>query len=264
MTSKTSEDPLNYLSKIGLTKEEILEKFEDLQGNSIGFAIVCALQLYDSLNLKNIAVLIGERENTCLHQINKLIENNYIELDAESTVNKRGKYYKLTSISKAIFKFSNEQYKESVVDKKSGNLESKNIDELKLKFAKELKNTKYNDINSTFRMISNINKYIEKISFENIAELKKKLENVDDEKEMINLYKKSISGIGNFSIWSHSFPISNISQLTRLQKILFEINDKLNQLEDEYEQELENNKKDVISNQYLYFFSSPIQKNIFD
>ncbi|MHA1520973.1 MAG: hypothetical protein ACTSRK_12390 [Promethearchaeota archaeon] len=68
----------------------------DLIQDSQEFAILVALDMFSSLNLKKISILTGISESTALRKIRDLLGGGHITLDIPATTEKRGKYYNIS------------------------------------------------------------------------------------------------------------------------------------------------------------------------
>lgn len=67
----------------------------DLLQNETRLGIILSLMIYESLNLRKIALIANIKEPSAYEHVKSLLEDEIIELDS-SQANKRGKYYKLT------------------------------------------------------------------------------------------------------------------------------------------------------------------------
>lgn len=69
----------------------------DLLDDDTEFSIIMALYSFKSLNLKQVSKFLDIPESTLLRKLKNLIKYQVIELDQETTLSHRGKYYTLTS-----------------------------------------------------------------------------------------------------------------------------------------------------------------------
>ncbi|MFW9922071.1 MAG: hypothetical protein ACFFDW_02155 [Candidatus Thorarchaeota archaeon] len=79
--------------------EELKKKFEDLVLDEVKYGIMTALEMYDSLNLKKLAQLVGRPETTTIRYVKALLSDGFIDIDAEKTASSWGKFYRLSAQS---------------------------------------------------------------------------------------------------------------------------------------------------------------------
>ncbi|MHA1433759.1 MAG: hypothetical protein ACTSO7_07940 [Candidatus Heimdallarchaeota archaeon] len=83
--------------------EQIREKFIETFYDEVKFGILNAIDFYDSVNLKRLAVLVGRPETTTIRHIKKLLDEKLITIDAEKTAKEWGKFYKLSEPVRLLF-----------------------------------------------------------------------------------------------------------------------------------------------------------------
>lgn len=76
-------------------------KITDLFDNDTRLAILLILLIYESLNLRQIAKVLGMTEPSAHVHVKELLKQKMIELDPQM-VDKRGKYYKVTATFRKI------------------------------------------------------------------------------------------------------------------------------------------------------------------
>ncbi|NHK32676.1 MAG: winged helix-turn-helix domain-containing protein, partial [Asgard group archaeon] len=72
------------------------ENYFALVTDEIEFGIVTALNWFESLNLKKLAVMLDKPESTTLRYIRKLKDNGIIVFDSKKSEDSWGKFYKLS------------------------------------------------------------------------------------------------------------------------------------------------------------------------
>ncbi|MHA2249935.1 MAG: hypothetical protein ACXAD7_06215 [Candidatus Kariarchaeaceae archaeon] len=262
MTAEASNSSTSdYLGKLGLTEDELESKYEQLQKHGIGFGVVIAIRLYEALNLKSIARLIGAAENTTLHQVKKLLKDGFIEIDPIATATGRGKYYKITDLSNAIFRYAGEKYESEEVRNEMQEAKKKGLDKILIEAGKRLKEGKYQEIPTQVKMASNINSFIEKIAIQEVDDLIQELSGVENEEEILEKIKKSNIAIGTFNLHTSNSPSANFDQMIRYEELLYEFNLDLMKLKKEFEEE---NKSKKATNQHFYYFTAPVNRNVFE
>ena len=125
-----------------MNEEEIEERYKRLwKEEPRKFAIITCLGWYGSTNLKKISALIGKPETTTLRYIKQLIEEGLIEVDAEQTATKWGKYYKLVEEVEELYKRSIKEYIEegSEFDKRIKKLKEMKEEEIKEEIIEKLR-----------------------------------------------------------------------------------------------------------------------------
>ena len=83
--------------------EKTKEKYLTLVDDEIEFGVVTALNWYDTLNLKKIAVMIDKPESTTLRYIRKLKDAGVIVFDSKKSEDSWGKFYKLSPSTKKLY-----------------------------------------------------------------------------------------------------------------------------------------------------------------
>ena len=91
------------LKELDMTKEEANERLTDMLSSGSRSSILFSLFIYKSLNLKTLSRYIGKSKSTTLEHIKKLIEQDYIEFDDESS--KWGKYYRPKPVVRLLMEY---------------------------------------------------------------------------------------------------------------------------------------------------------------
>lgn len=238
--------------------EEMKELYDKLFSKGIGMGIIMALHIYETLNLKKIATLIGKLETTTLNQVKKLLEEEFIEVDSKATASSRGTYYKLTDLTKKLFKISNPD--EDLEIEKIKNFSKGDIAKEALK---SLANPNFDKILTQVKMVTSINSYIEKFTLQNMEELYDQIKDLKSEDEKIAVLDKGLFPIGTFSFRNHTVVMKNFDQMSRYISFLDEMGTKLKKLKEDFDEE---NKKiedpEFETVQYIYMFNSPLWRDI--
>ncbi len=100
------------------SSEPSLSAFLELLKQETKMSIILILRTYGSLNLKQIAKVMGISPPSCLPHLKKLIEEGYIELD-QQMADKRGKYYRITDKLDIILKNGEKQFEQGLKNKDS-------------------------------------------------------------------------------------------------------------------------------------------------
>ena len=142
------------MSELEKNPEEMKELYDKLFSKGIGMGIMMALHIYRTLNLKKIATLIGKLETTTLNQVNKLRDEEFIEIDSKARG--RGKYYKLTDLTKKLLKIRDPEEK-SEIEK----IKNYSMDDITKNLLKTVSDEKFETNITQVKMITSINNYIE-------------------------------------------------------------------------------------------------------
>ncbi len=242
------------------SEELELKEFRDnLFKEGIGMGIVISLHIYESLNLKKISRLIDKGETTVLNQVKKLIDKKIIEIDSKTSAMSRGKYYKLSDMTKMALQIPNEKPDLEEF------LENINLEKFYKYFVASLTDPEFHNAITHIKSINMINNYIERISIETINSTYEKLLEIDGEAEKIKYLTEQSFPMGNFSFSSKSIKMTKYNQIRDFIELFFNFSKELELFEQKVN--LENktmDKPEVEINQYLYISTLPIFRDLND
>ncbi|MHA2403916.1 MAG: hypothetical protein ACXADH_13055, partial [Candidatus Kariarchaeaceae archaeon] len=176
MATDTTDSKLsNFLQSLDLTVEQLEEHYSELQKKGLGFGIVVALKLYGALNLKSVSKLLDSAPNTVLHQVKNLLQDSFIEIDAKATAAGRGKYYKITDLTEAIFTMTSQKLTSEERQQELDIIKKKSVDELLLEAAIKLRTEKAVEMANNLKLASNIQSNVERITFQKMVELREEI-----------------------------------------------------------------------------------------
>lgn len=214
--------------------KDIKDQYLTFTDDDIVFSVVTALNWYESLNLKKLAIMLNKPESTTLRYIRKMKDSGIIVFDSEKSEDSWGKYYKLSDSTKKLYdnyiqaldeqveriadelkdlsKFTEEGLQKYVIDKL---LTEKKLEEIPLlkRYFLFISNLQNVMLNETINKITEFTKTVKPEDWVNISE-KVEVSPMD-----ISMYVNHIK----ISKWSHIFKINNlifkfISQLDTLKK----------------------------------------------
>ncbi|NPD88941.1 MAG: winged helix-turn-helix transcriptional regulator [Asgard group archaeon] len=234
-------------------------KYLTLVDDEIEFGIVTALNWYESLNLKKIAIMINKPESTTLRYIRKLKNDGIIAFDSKKSEDSWGKFYKLSSITKKLY----DDHMQAMADRTDRitddlrDIEKYSEEELNRYIAGEILSAdKLEEIPLTrhyFNFVTNlqnvmINEVISKIDDITDVIEKKGRENVID--------KIKISPM-DISIYVNHIKLSKWKHLFKINDIIFKFIRNIDELKKEIEEEMnkENVPEEKRSTQFLNIFT---------
>ncbi|MCG3220334.1 MAG: winged helix-turn-helix transcriptional regulator [Candidatus Heimdallarchaeota archaeon] len=238
------------------------DRYLTLVDDEIEFSIVTALNWYESLNLKKIAIMINKPESTTLRYIRKLKNNGVITFDSKKSEDSWGKFYKLSSATKKLYD-DHMQAMDDRIDRITNDLQDidkYSEEELYRYVAGELLSAdKFEEIPLTrhyFNFVTNlqnvmINEVISKIGdFADVIE-KKGRENI--------IEKIKISPM-DVSIYVNHVKLSKWKHMFKINKIIFKFISEIDMLKKEIEEEMnkENVPEEKRSTQFLNIFSGSL------
>ncbi|NHK30784.1 MAG: winged helix-turn-helix domain-containing protein [Asgard group archaeon] len=91
------------MSKENRNPAEIKKKYKEIVYDEVKYGIITAIIWYDSLNLKDLARLVGRPETTTIRYVKQLLEDGLIDVDAEKTATSWGKFYKLSTVVRELY-----------------------------------------------------------------------------------------------------------------------------------------------------------------
>lgn len=246
------------MSEADKEQSEMKELYEKLFSKGVGMGIIMALYIYETLNLKKIATLIGKLETTTLNQVKKLLEEGFIEVDSKATARSRGTYYKLTDLTKKLLKTPNPD--EELTTEK---IKKFTKDDIAKEALKSFANPDFDKILTQVKMVTSINSYIEKFTIQSMEELYDQIKDLESEEEKIAVLDKSLFPIGTFSFRALTVVMKNFDQMSRYISFLDEMGGKLKKLNEDFEEEnkgIEDPEFETF--QYVYMFNSPLWRDI--
>lgn len=200
--------------------KKVKENYFALVTDEIEFGIVTALNWFESLNLKKLAVMLDKPESTTLRYIRKLKDNGIIVFDSEKSEDSWGKFYKLSPQIKNTYDAymhtmddQIEKIEDEIKDKLDSEeeLEKYTLDRLlsedKLReiplqkhyfhFVSKLQSIMMNEA------ITKIEEFFSKFDKDDLAEIKSKIKLSPTD---ISVYVTSLK----ISKWNHIFRINNL------------------------------------------------------
>jgi DNA-binding transcriptional ArsR family regulator len=221
--------------------KKIKETYYTLVDDETEYGIVTALNWYETLNLKKIAVMLDKPESTTLRYIRKLKDKGLIELDSKKSEDSWGKYYKLSKSAKKVY----DEYMQSIDEQIENiadelkDLENYSEEELeKLVISRLLTEEKLNEIpfqKHYFQLASNLQIVMMNEAINKIEEFKELLKNKDKSK-MIEKIKVSPIDI---SIYVNQIKISKWSHIFKINNLIFRYLKQLEKLKKDIEKEME-------------------------
>ncbi|MCY3414023.1 MAG: hypothetical protein INQ03_20435 [Candidatus Heimdallarchaeota archaeon] len=276
------ESSLNYETKTfeGYTFIELDANLNRISSSNSYYAIITVLSSIGSIHLSRIAYLIGKSKSTTLGHLDNLVKEYFdnelnvtirpfIEIDAEKILSTRGskKYYKLSAFGFIAMKYQmlklKDQQNDDSFDIDIENLESVTteefrnmaINEAKMLIKKYGKETLYN----VFTIGGQLNSNIEVLATQQYLEF---AQMASEGKDLSNIKL----GKGTFVSHPMQVKISKLSHFIRLKTEISQLAEKLEQLKNEIESEIENDltkgkiKEDDIDIQHIYLSMAPIFK----
>ena len=240
--------------------ERIKQQYFTLVSDEIEYGIVTALNWYESLNLKKLAVMLNKPESTTLRYIRKLKDKGIIVFDSEKSEDSWGKYYKLSPAVKQIYdeymhtldeqvekvssdlgdldKFSEKDLASYVVERiiSEGKLEEISVTAKYFYFVSNLQNVMINEA------INKINEY-------------KKIYDEEEDKEA--LIKKTNLSPMDISIYVNQLKISKWKHMFKINELIFSFIKQLEELKEKIKEEMDSEKvpEEKRSNQFVNIFT---------
>lgn len=242
--------------------EKIKENFFSLVEDEVEYGIVIALNWYESLNLKKLAIMLNKPESTTLRYIRKLKVKEIIVFDSEKSGDSWGKFYKLSPSVKQIYdeymQSFDEQVEQITSDLKNlsteedleryvvnGILKEEKLEEIPLlkRYFHFISNLQNVMLNEAINKIEEFNKRLEEEENKGIEEKKEKKDiDIEEEKKKNRdrlIQRVSLSPM-DISIYVNSLKISKWSHIFKINDLIFSFMKELEQLKNEIEEEMNN------------------------
>jgi hypothetical protein len=225
--------------------EKIREKYKDLAIDELKYSIVTAINWYNSLNLKNIARLVGRPETTTIRYIKQLLEDGLIDIDAEKTASSWGKFYKL---SENVRKLYDEQLRaveerEEYIITEFESLKGTGEDELRKFFTeKAISREGLEEILALGKQNLSFSHNIQNLILNEIGFAFESLSKLVDEKGKDYVLENLRIEPSDMEIYSLSLSLSKISQLMRLVEFFNSTYKQLLKLKEEFLKEMDREK----------------------
>ncbi len=239
--------------------KEIKNRFYTLLQDETELGIVTALHWYKTLNLKKISTMINKPESTTLRYIRKLKDQGIIVFDSEKSEDSWGKFYKLSTHSKAIY----EEYMQELANQIERYTEEfkeyrDTPDDVlyELVVNELLKPEKLASIPPTqsyFSFVSNLQNVIINETINQITELAKLVEAEGKDK----IAKKIKIPPMDISVYVSDIKISKWKHVFMMNELIFSFLNQIEKLKKEIEAEMdkENIPEDQRSTQFLNIFT---------
>ena len=242
--------------------EKIKENFFSLVEDEVEYGIVIALNWYESLNLKKLAIMLNKPESTTLRYIRKLKVKEIIVFDSEKSGDSWGKFYKLSPSVKQIYdeymQSFDEQVEQITSDLKNlsteedleryvvnGILKEEKLEEIPLlkRYFHFISNLQNVMLNEAINKIEEFNKRLEEEENKGIEEKKEKKDiDIEEEKKKNRdrlIQRVSLSPM-DISIYVNSLKISKWSHIFKINDLIFSFMKELEHLKNEIEEEMNN------------------------
>ncbi len=200
---------------------EGIDKLQNLSSDEL--SVILAIYILGSLNLKQIAALLGKISTTTLNYVRTLLQHEYILLDGDKSTSRRGKYYTLNQIIKQtldkVFQTNREKF-----EKEINNVNLETFEEVQDHIVQILREKDNQLLASTSLLFSNLNHAIETIQNNRMTHFIEDLNNNNTPRfppTLINLL--SVARI----------KISNTSQLAKINDLLLKFHDDIKKIEDD-------------------------------
>ncbi|MHA1740363.1 MAG: hypothetical protein ACTSXA_04855 [Candidatus Heimdallarchaeota archaeon] len=235
--------------------EQIREKFIETLYDEVKFGIINAIDFYESVNLKRLAVLVGRPETTTIRYIKKLLAEELITIDAEKTAKEWGKFYKLSEPVQLLFDERRKQNteRENWIHDEIGDLEKKSEQEVedfmvKAVLSKENIELEFHLAKQVLAFSTNTQKMIINDSISVVKELLQ----IYNEKGQDYLEENLILDPSDIELWSSSIKLHSMKQLMELINVFNKWQKEMIVLKKKFEKEM--NENSVPEDQRRDFF----------
>lgn len=222
--------------------DDIRKKYKEVVYDEVKYGIISAIIWYDSLNLKNLARLVGRPETTIIRYIKQLLEEGLIDIDAEKTASSWGKFYKLSADVRKIYEEQMKalEMREELIFKEYETLKNKSDEDLykflvqqilaKDNFELDVQAIKQNIVfsNNIQNMIANEIGY----ALDNLTKLV-------NEKGRDYIEENLIIEPSDIEIYNISLSLSNTKHLLRLVETFNNFHKELIKLKNEFEKDMD-------------------------
>ncbi|MHA1367757.1 MAG: hypothetical protein ACTSP5_15300 [Candidatus Heimdallarchaeota archaeon] len=220
--------------------EQIREKFIETLYDEVKFGIINAIDFYESVNLKRLAVLVGRPETTTIRYIKKLLAEELITIDAEKTAKEWGKLKQNTE-------------RENWIHDEIGDLEKKSEQEVedfmvKAVLSKENIELEFHLAKQVLAFSTNTQKMIINDSISVVKELLQ----IYNEKGQDYLEENLILDPSDIELWSSSIKLHSMKQLMELINVFNKWQKEMIVLKKKFEKEM--NENSVPEDQRRDFF----------
>jgi len=270
MTSESSG-----LKSAGKIDEEELEtKYQELLGNGSWIAIVTALRLYKSLSSPEIATLLDIKKTTLFNYISQLEELGFVRVDEERSARefldkgaRARKYYMATELTEEVLNTYRERYNsEEELAKDIEETDTLSVEEIVERAVRQLRYLGQIDMLNYTQMIIQMNNTIENIALKEIEMLLAKVKNEDNDEELIQAVKDSIlSPYTSMNFIPHTLDIYSPEQSKEFLQLYYTFIKNIQDLKKKFDASPEKDNPTINpATQYLYFFASPINTDVFE
>ncbi|NHJ38571.1 MAG: winged helix-turn-helix transcriptional regulator [Asgard group archaeon] len=246
--------------------DDIRKKYEEVVYDEVKYGIISAIIWYDSLNLKNLARLLGRPETTIIRYTKKLLEEGLIDVDAEKTASSWGKFYKLSSGVKKLYEEEMKalEMREESILKEYETLKNKNEDELYRFLIKQILSKENFEIAvQAIRQNLTLSYNIQNMIVNEVVSALDNLTKLVDEKGKDYIEENLIIDPSDVEIYNVSLSLSNTKQLLRLVETFNNFHKELIKLKNEFEKEMDQDgiSKDNRKLFYTYLFMGSLDFN---
>ncbi|MFW9922488.1 MAG: hypothetical protein ACFFDW_04270 [Candidatus Thorarchaeota archaeon] len=210
------------------------------------FAIVSAIQLYGSLNLKYLSKLLDKPTATVYDYINNLKNLGVIEIDSKATNERWGKYYTLTDTYRKKFESHIPTYKQKLNERPRETFESKSQKEIEQILGRHIKEFFNLGLNAEkLRQYCQFSYFVEKFILQDFSNVQMKV-----------ISEKSITSeelmIGQLTLARELYPAVTIQHIAQYNNIIRDFLFDIAQLADDIKNEIK--MKEITEDKILYFY----------
>jgi len=244
MEPKKITDSEFFSSKL----KEIVQDFDK-------FAVIAALETYESLNLKELSLLLQKPRTTLLGHIKILLEDHLIEIDSRTTAEKWGKFYKLTEVFNKEFTKHRPMLYETYTKHKEEIIEDISQEQIKESILKRKEFRKETGLTAD-KLIQycSFAYFIQKFVFDKIEEMDEIDEKFCDfsESDFMKIY---------FILFSRGFLVSKPIHVMKYGKLIGQFLTSILELSKEISEEIDedNIEEEKIHRYYLHVFGGSLK-----
>jgi hypothetical protein len=230
------------MSKENKNPDEIKKKYQEIVYDEVKYGIITAIIWYDSLNLKELARLVGRPETTTIRYVKQLLEDGLIDVDAEKTATSWGKFYKLSTVVRELYDKqlkAIEQRSETILSEYEA-IKDKGEDEIYKFFEKHVisKDNLEIDVLAAKQNVA-FSHNIQNMIVNEVAHAVSNLTNLIQKKGRKYVEENLIIDPTDVEIHNISLSLSNTKQLFRLIETYSKFQEELFKLKKEFEKEMD-------------------------
>jgi len=240
---------------VNADSEFFAAKLEEIVRDFDKFAIIAALETYESLNLSKLSLLLQKPRTTLLGHVKSLLENQLIEIDSKTTGEKWGKFYKITEMFKQEFIRHRPSLYETFTEYQDEKIEDINQDQINKTILQRKKFRKETGL-SVERLIQycGFAYFIQKFIFNDIAEM----DRMDEESSS---FSESDFLKSYFILFSRGFPVGKPIHVIRYTNLIRGFLANFLELTEEICKEIEHEdiEEEKILRYYLHVFGGSLK-----